>query len=48
MTLSEAITILEHHQKWRLGADLEMVHPKILTQALDLILEEVKKNIETD
>lgn len=43
MTLPEAIKIIEHYQKWRLGADIEMIHPKILTQALDLILDEVKK-----
>lgn len=45
MNLAEAIKIVEYHQKWRMGADLEMIHPKILTQALNLILEEVKKNI---
>lgn len=45
MTLPEAIAILEQYQKWRLGADTEMIHPKILTKALDLILTEVKKKL---
>jgi hypothetical protein len=43
MNLAEAIKTIEHYQKWRLGADIEMIHPKILTQALNLILDEVKK-----
>jgi len=43
MTLCEAIETIEHHQKWRLGEDIEMIHPKIITKALNLILEEVKK-----
>ena len=45
MTLSEAIKTVEHYQKWRVGADIEMIHPKILTKALDLILKEVKKKL---
>lgn len=43
MTLPEAITILEEHQAWRLGIEKEMINPKVLTQAIDLILNEVKK-----
>ena len=43
MTLPEAIKIIEHHQKWRLDSDIGMVHPKIVTKALDVILNEVKK-----
>ena len=43
MTLHEAIAILEEYQAWRLGAETEMINPKVLTQAIDLILNEVKK-----
>jgi len=43
MTILEAIKILEHYQSWRVGSDIEMIHPKVLTKAIDLILNEVKK-----
>jgi hypothetical protein len=39
MTLDEAITILKIHQMWRLGADIVMIEPKELTQAIDIILK---------
>ena len=44
MELKTAIEILEYHQKWRLGKREDMIHePKKLTQALDIVLNEVKK-----
>ena len=43
MTLHEAIAILEEYQAWRLGIEKEMINPKALTQAIDVILNEVKK-----
>ena len=44
MELKTAIEILEYHQEWRLGKREDMIHePKKLTQALDIILNEVKK-----
>ena len=44
MDLKTAIEILEYHQEWRLGKREDMIHePKKLTQALDIILNEVKK-----
>ena len=43
MELKEAIKILELYQLWRIGSDIEMIHPKVLTKAIDLILKEVKK-----
>lgn len=43
MTLQEAVTILENHNKWRRGDDtLEMVEPKYLGMAIDLIVEYFK------
>jgi len=44
MELKTAIEILEYHQEWRLGKREDMIHePKKLTQALDILLSEVKK-----
>ena len=44
MEIKTAIEILEYHQKWRLGKREDMIHePKKLTQALDIVLSEVKK-----
>ena len=46
MELKTAIEILEYHQEWRLGKKNDMIHePKKLTQALDIVLNEVKKYI---
>lgn len=38
MTLQEALTILTTHQQWRQGADIEMAEPKVITEALDVVL----------
>ena len=38
MTLQEALTILTTHQQWRRGADIEMAEPKVITEALDIVL----------
>ena len=44
MELKTAREILEYHQEWRLGKREDMIHePKKLTQALDIVLSEVKK-----
>lgn len=43
MTLQEAVTLLENHNKWRRGDDtLEMVEPKDLGMAIDLIVNHFK------
>ena len=49
MELKTAIEILDYHQEWRLGKSDDMIHePKKLTEALDIVLSEVKKlNIHT-
>ena len=45
MELQTAIEILEYHQEWRLGKREDMIHePKKLTEALDIVLSEVKKS----
>ena len=38
MTYQEAIKLLRHHQQWRLGADIKMLEPKVITEAIDTIL----------
>ena len=44
MELKTAIEILDYHQEWRLGKREDMIHePKKLTEALDIVLIEVKK-----
>ena len=44
MELNTAIEILEYHQEWRLGKREDMIHePKKLTEAIDIVLSEVKK-----
>jgi hypothetical protein len=52
MTLQEAVTILETYQRWRLGAEIQMEEPKVVTKALDValayllevVLEQLKLN----
>lgn len=38
MKLTEAISILKIHQKWRLNADIVMVEPKELTKAIETVI----------
>jgi len=45
MKLQEALSILETHQKWRLGAEIQMAEPKVLTKALDKLLEHYQNEI---
>ena len=40
MKLEEAINLLKIHQEWRLGADTEIIYPKELTQAIDIVINE--------
>ena len=44
MSLEKAIKVLEYHQEWRLGnKDIMKYKPKDITEALDVVLKEVKK-----
>jgi hypothetical protein len=38
MTLQEALIVLATHQQWRRGAEIEMAEPKVITEALDVVL----------
>lgn len=48
MTLQEALNILRHYQLWRLGEEITELHPKVITQAIDIILNKFKNNKDTD
>lgn len=43
MTLSEAIKTLEDYNSWRLGAETEMIHPKIITEAIEIAINILKQ-----
>ena len=43
MELQEALRILEQHNKWRRGADVPMVIPKLIEESIDLIVNKFKK-----
>jgi hypothetical protein len=47
MTYQEAIKILKIHQLWRLGAEIEMLEPKVLTEAIDTILAQQDSILES-
>lgn len=42
MELNEVVQILEHHQRWRQGGEMEMTNPKDLGIAIDIVLKMVK------
>lgn len=42
MTIDEAINVLELHNKWRKGADIEMQTPTMIGMAIDLVVCELK------
>ena len=43
MDAQEAIRLIEHHNKWRRGADIPMVNPTVLGEAIDEIVKKYKK-----
>lgn len=48
MEIKEAIKIVERHNEWRRGAEIDMTDPVILGQAMDKVIKYVKEkeNIE--
>ena len=48
MTLKETIEILESHNKWRKGADIDMTHPAILSEAVDTAIHLLKELIKNN
>jgi len=45
MNLQQAIELLEYYQNWRRGPEIDMPEPKLLGEAIDVILTHLK-NIE--
>ena len=43
MKLKKAIEILETHNKWRRGAEIEPTNPKQLGKAIDKIIKKLTK-----
>ena len=43
MDAQEARRVLEHHNKWRKGADIPMIQPKVLSEVIDIIVKKYKK-----
>lgn len=43
MTLPEAIQILKTHNEWRRGAEIDMLEPRLIGIAIDVILENLEK-----
>lgn len=42
MKLKKAIKILKKYQQWRLGDETKQIAPKLLTEAINLVLYAVK------
>ena len=38
MKLTKALNIIRHHQLWRLGDEITMLHPTQITEAINVIL----------
>ena len=43
MDVQEALMLLEHHNKWRKGADIPMIKPNVLSEVIDTIIREYKE-----
>jgi len=46
MTLIEAIKILDYHNRWRRGEEIEMTNSKLLGEAIDMAIAELRKPIK--
>ena len=45
MTLYQAYVVLKYHAEWRQGEHAEMVKPEKLTQALNVILNDLQTKL---
>lgn len=43
MDVQEALRLLEHHNKWRRGADIPMLNPSVLGEVIDTIVKKYKE-----
>ena len=44
MSLKAAITLLEYHNEWRRGAEIEPLNPKDIGIAIDTIIKHYETN----
>jgi hypothetical protein len=47
MTEEEAIGILNYYNKWRMGAEIPMKQPEVITEAINIIIYEYYKKTKT-
>jgi len=43
MTLDESILTLEKYNNWRTGDDSEMIHPRLITEAIEIAIHQLKQ-----
>lgn len=43
MSLRIALLVLKQHQEWRLGANIDQLNPKVITEAIEVILKHHEK-----
>lgn len=48
MKVKIAVEILKEYQLWRLGSDKEMLHPKQITEALNIAINELDKKVKVE
>jgi hypothetical protein len=48
MNLKKALKVLKEYQLWRLGEQTEMIHPKQVTEAINIAIAELEKNEKFD
>ena len=46
MNLRKALLVLTEYNKWRLGGPIEMLNPKLITEAIEVILKHHEKTNE--
>jgi hypothetical protein len=51
MKLEDAVKVLEEYQSWRKGNDSEMLHPKVISEAIEVainLLKQMNKSNQND
>ena len=43
MTIEEAVALLKQHNKWRRGADIPMLNPREITEAINIAVAEIER-----
>ena len=48
MEREEALKILKQHEAWRKGADIDMLHPLIISEAMDEAIRCLKESLSNE